>query len=221
MQFFTTTGLLAMLTLGSVVTALPPATTSIGLDMNVTFDEYIKQFKQPEPAESLEKRWGSTTCGGLGLPLLQIAFQAVELCNSAIISLEFQDDTNRRRFDRYFGPWNNNPNGRAIIRDRYRMIVDTLWNTNFNLICLPNQTNGNVVADVSFTSQGNPANVRLFQAWFRLSDDNQCGEQLTKANVLVHEASHVFGAADHGNDQGNDAYLIGWYASSVYSNCPF
>ncbi|KAG4423941.1 hypothetical protein IFR04_002936 [Cadophora malorum] len=214
MQLFTSVGLLAMLSLGSVVAALPPTTTSVGLDMTVTFDEYIKQFKQPEILDpALEKRWTSITCGGLGLPLLQIANQAVQLCDAAILSLEFQDDTNRRRFDRYFGSWNNNPTGRGIIRDRYRMIVDTLFATNFNLICLPNQTNGNVVADVTSSGQGNPANVRLFQAWFGLSDENQCGEQLTKANVLVHEASHVFGAADHGNDQGNDAYLIGWYSS--------
>ncbi|KAG4432737.1 hypothetical protein IFR05_011767 [Cadophora sp. M221] len=225
MQFFNSAGLLAMLTLGSVVSSLPSATVSSGLDLTVTFDEYIKQFKQPSTLkqrdEILDKRWTSTTCGGLGLPLLQIAAQAVSLCNAAILSLEFQDDTNRRRFDRYFGSWNNNPTGRGIIRDRYKMIIDTLYATNFNLICLIGQTNGNVVADVSYTSQGNPANVRLFNPWFGLSDDNQCGEQLTKANVLVHEASHVFGAADHGNDQGNDAYLIGWYSSSVYGNCPF
>ncbi|KAL5318380.1 hypothetical protein ACEPPN_013440 [Leptodophora sp. 'Broadleaf-Isolate-01'] len=240
MQLFNSAGLVAMLTLSSVVLSLPSATVSSGLDMTVTFDvssipsnpileqetssntqtklkEYIKHFKKPstldQRAETLGKRWTSTTCGGLGLPLLQIAAQAVSLCNAAIVSLEFQDDTNRRRFDRYFGSWNNNPTGRGIIRDRYKMIVDTLYATNFNLICLIGQTNGNVVADVSFTGQGQPANVRLFNAWFGLSDDNQCGEQLTKANVLVHEASHVFGAADHGDDQGNDAYLIGWYSS--------
>ena len=38
MQLFTSVGLLAMLSLGSVVAALPPTTTSVGLDMTVTFD---------------------------------------------------------------------------------------------------------------------------------------------------------------------------------------
>ncbi|KAH7346835.1 hypothetical protein BKA65DRAFT_537425 [Rhexocercosporidium sp. MPI-PUGE-AT-0058] len=220
MQLFNSAGLLAILTLSTAVSSLPSTTVTNGLDITVTFDEYIKQFKQPETslnrrAEDLEARWTSTTCGGLGLPLLQIAAQAVDLCNAAILSLEFQDDTNRRRFDRYFGSGVNNPTGRGIIRDRYRMIVDTLYATNFNLICLINETNGNVVADVAHTTQGNPANVRLFHAWFGLSDNNQCGDQLTKANVLVHEASHVFGAADHGSDQGNDAYLLAWYTSCV------
>ena len=88
--------------------------------------------------------------------------------------------------------------GRCIIIDRYRIIVDTLFVTYFNPMCPPDQTNGNVIADVTSSGQGNPANVRLFQAWFELLDENRCGEQRVKANVLVHEASHMFGAADHG-----------------------
>lgn len=177
----------------------------------------------------------------MGNTMLQVAWQAVDMCNNAIISIEFPDATASHRYDRYFGSWNNNPTGRGIIRDRYKKIVDTLWATNFNLNCLPNTSNGNVIADVTYTSQGNPANVRLFQIWFGLSENNLCGDQATKANVLVHEAAHVFGAADQGNDQGNDAYLLAWYFScksiprkqlswrksqadknhiAYYSNCP-
>lgn len=228
MQFFNSAGFLAILTLGSVVSSLPSSTLSSGLDANVTFDvrsinlvmeektlantqlkEYIKQFKQPE---SLDKRW-TGGCPETGLNMPQHIALAHAMCDSAIRSLENQDDTNRRRFDRYFGSWNNYPTARSIIATRYRYIKDTLNSPVFKLECHINETNGNVIADVSSSGQGNPATVRLFHLWFTLSDPPLCGDQFTKANTLLHEASHVFGSADHGNDQGNDAYLLQWYAS--------
>ncbi|KAH7409124.1 hypothetical protein BKA64DRAFT_704911 [Cadophora sp. MPI-SDFR-AT-0126] len=220
MRFLNSTAWLAILALSSLVSSLPSSPVINGIvDMNNFPIESIPEFKEADP---LDKRLTSSTCHGLNVNLTQIATQAYKLCNSAIHSIESNEPTETQRFIHFFGPLNDNPNAPALIRHRYQLIQETIFSLTLNLVCLPTQSKDNrpgVIADVVSAGQGTEATVRLFKGWFGLPANDTCVPGLSKASVLVHESSHVFGADDRGPDLSNDAYQYGDFSASAFGNC--
>ncbi|KAK0109624.1 hypothetical protein ONS95_002305 [Cadophora gregata] len=221
MRSFNSAGWLALLALISIVSSYPRLPLRTGVDTRESFDEYITQVKDKD---ILDKRLISSTCKGLNISLSQIATQANKLCDAAISSIKSKDDTEVKRFVHFFGPLNDNDNARDLISYRYNLIKETLFSLTLNLVCLPTQIKDGrpgVIADVESAGQGSQATVRLFKGWFDLPDTDTCGPGLSKASVLVHESSHVFGATDRGPDQANDAYQYGDFSASAFGKCTF
>ncbi|KAH9211725.1 hypothetical protein DL95DRAFT_464571 [Leptodontidium sp. 2 PMI_412] len=240
MQLLNSAGLLAVLTFGSVVSSLPSAVTEAKsvFDPDVTYEEHIKQFKgsfeKPEsvdltplaplePAEALDKRYVSSTCGP-EFYLWDRVQEAHQLCDAAIRALENPNDYQAGRFIRYFSSAYWNPTVRGILRTRYLQIKDEFSAASLNMVCTWEDA-GNTYAITAYVP-GRPdlgATITLYSLFWHAPDPNQCGDNnASKATVLVHEGSHAaWQSADHGPDPAFDAYLIMWYAASEFGNCPY
>lgn len=171
-----------------------------------------------EPAEALDKRYVSSTCGP-EWHLWDRVQEAHRLCDAAIRALENPNAYQAGRFIRYFGAGYWNPTVRGIIRRRYILIKEKFSASNLQMICTWADA-GNKYADTTYYI-GRPdlgAVIRLYALFWRAPDPNQCGDNnASKATVLVHEGSHAaWESADHGNDPAEDAYLIMWYAACKF-----